>query len=164
MGGVEILRIYLDSTASTLLMGIANRTSEKFLKHYSNTHSLMHFGAKIATKTYAWVHERMLELDNYSSLHTYAGQGHTPFSNMIFESEYTSEFLYDIVCLDEENYLLGDINNDGLINILDVVLIINLILGLSEPTENEVVISDINQDGIINILDIVLLVNMILSD
>ena len=83
---------------------------------------------------------------------------------MIFESEYTSEFLYDIVCLDEENYLLGDINNDGLINILDVVLIINLILGLSEPIENEVVISDINQDGIINILDIVLLVNMILGN
>ena len=36
-------RIYLDSTASTLMMGIAHRTGEKFLQHYSNTHSLMHF-------------------------------------------------------------------------------------------------------------------------
>ena len=59
--GEETRRIYLDSTASTLMMGIAHRTSENFLKHYSNTHSLMHFSAKIATKTYAWVHERMLE-------------------------------------------------------------------------------------------------------
>ena len=58
--GEETRRIYLDSTASTLMMGIAHRTSGKFLKHYSNTHSLMHFSAKIATKTYAWVHERML--------------------------------------------------------------------------------------------------------
>ena len=46
-------RIYLDSTASTLMMGIAQRTGEKFLQHYSNTHSLMHFSAKIATKTYS---------------------------------------------------------------------------------------------------------------
>ena len=41
--GEETRRIYLDSTASTLMMGIAHRTSEKFLKHYSNTHSLLHF-------------------------------------------------------------------------------------------------------------------------
>ena len=54
--GEKTRRIYLDSTASTLMMGIAHRTSEKFLKHYSNTHSLMHFSAKIATKTYKWVH------------------------------------------------------------------------------------------------------------
>ena len=59
--GEETRRIYLDSTASTLMMGIAHRTSEKFLNHYSNTHSLMHFSAKIATKTYAWVHERILD-------------------------------------------------------------------------------------------------------
>ena len=54
--GEKTRRIYLDSTASTLMMGIAHRTSEKFLQHYANTHSLMHFSAKIATKTYAWVH------------------------------------------------------------------------------------------------------------
>ncbi|SVD54048.1 uncharacterized protein METZ01_LOCUS406902, partial [marine metagenome] len=82
----ETRRIYLDSTASTLMMGIAHRTAEKFLKHYSNTHSLMHFSAKIATKTYAWVHERMLEFvkadpEHYTCFFT--GSGTTSGMNRI---------------------------------------------------------------------------------
>jgi len=52
----------------------------------------------------------------------------------------------------------GDINNDYLINILDVVLITNCIL-LNNCDE----CSDINGDGNNNILDIVVLVNMILN-
>ena len=59
--GEKTRRIYLDSTASTLMMGPAYRVASEFLQHYSNTHSLMHFSAKIATKTYNWIHERMLE-------------------------------------------------------------------------------------------------------
>jgi len=62
--GKSSRRIYLDSCASTLMMGIAQRISQKFLKHYSNTHSLMHFSAKIATKTYSWVQNRILEFVN----------------------------------------------------------------------------------------------------
>lgn len=84
--GEETRRIYLDSTASTLMMGIAHRTSEKFLKHYSNTHSLMHFSAKIATKTYAWVHERMLEFVHADSEHYtcfFTGSGTTSGMNRI---------------------------------------------------------------------------------
>ena len=54
-------RIYLDSTASTLMMGTACRSAKQFLNHYSNTHSLLHFSAKIATKTYDWIHRKMLD-------------------------------------------------------------------------------------------------------
>ena len=54
-------RIYLDSTASTLMMGAAYRASENFLAHYSNTHSLLHFSAKISTKTYSWIHDKILQ-------------------------------------------------------------------------------------------------------
>jgi len=59
--GETTRRIYMDSTASTLMMGSAFRAGEKFLKHYSNTHSEMHFGAKIATKSYNWTHQRILD-------------------------------------------------------------------------------------------------------
>tara|TARA_B110000014_G_scaffold260163_1_gene249386 strand:+ start:6865 stop:8388 length:1524 start_codon:yes stop_codon:yes gene_type:complete len=61
VSGESIKRTYLDSTASTLMMGGAYRVASEFLKHYSNTHSVMHFSAKIATKTYNWIHQRMLE-------------------------------------------------------------------------------------------------------
>jgi len=60
----------------------------------------------------------------------------------------------------EENdfTISGDVNNDGIINILDIVQTVSLIL-TSEYEEN----SDLNEDGIVNILDIVQLVNIILS-
>ena len=54
--------------------------------------------------------------------------------------------------------MAGDINSDGEVNILDIVLIATMIL---ENEYNE--IADMNQDGNINVLDIVHLVNIILS-
>jgi cysteine desulfurase / selenocysteine lyase len=59
--GEKTRRVYFDSTASTLMMGPALRTAERFLEHYSNTHSEMHFGAKICTQTYNWVHQKVLD-------------------------------------------------------------------------------------------------------
>ena len=55
VNGKKSRRIYLDTTASSLMMGVAHRASNEFLKHYSNTHSLLHFSAKISTKTYNWI-------------------------------------------------------------------------------------------------------------
>jgi hypothetical protein len=55
---------------------------------------------------------------------------------------------------------LGDINDDNLINILDVVLIVNIILG----AEDNNVCSDYNQDQITDILDVVSLVSIIMGN
>jgi hypothetical protein len=54
----------------------------------------------------------------------------------------------------------GDINSDGIINVLDVILIVNMVLGVDESHS----IADLNNDEIVNILDILILVNMILMD
>ena len=60
--------------------------------------------------------------------------------------------------------LVGDINGDAVINILDVVIVVNIVLGL-QPEENcYLELSDINSDGVLNILDIVLVVNLILGN
>ena len=56
------------------------------------------------------------------------------------------------------NTLNGDINNDGIIDILDIVQLVNVIL-INEYNDT----FDVNEDGIINILDIVQLVNIIVS-
>ncbi len=50
-------------------------------------------------------------------------------------------------------------NNDYVINVLDIVNLINYILGVISPTECEYFISDINGDSNLDILDIVLIVN-----
>jgi hypothetical protein len=57
------------------------------------------------------------------------------------------------------NLLLGDMNSDGSLNVLDIVILANLIL--AGDTSNPA--GDLNQDGSQNILDIVLLVNLILG-
>ena len=54
---------------------------------------------------------------------------------------------------------IGDVNYDNQINVQDVVLLINMIIGNVDPN-NE---ADINQDNQINILDAVLLVSLILE-
>ena len=54
----------------------------------------------------------------------------------------------------------GDINNDNIVNILDVVETVNLILFMSgEYLE----CADMNEDGTINVIDIINLVNTILN-
>ncbi|MFC1784029.1 aminotransferase class V-fold PLP-dependent enzyme [Candidatus Neomarinimicrobiota bacterium] len=58
--GKKTKRIYLDSTASTLMMKAAYNAIESFYNHYSNTHSLLHFSAKTATQNYKWAHDRIL--------------------------------------------------------------------------------------------------------
>ena len=58
------------------------------------------------------------------------------------------------------NKLLGDINDDEKVNIADVILIVNYILGKSDIIETS--IADANQDGILNIIDLVAIINNIL--
>ena len=55
--------------------------------------------------------------------------------------------------------VLGDMNGDSIINILDVILLVNIILG----SDGDTTMGDINMDGSINILDVILLVNVILE-
>ena len=60
------------------------------------------------------------------------------------------------------NFLLGDVNHDGSVNITDVSLTVNHILGNEPPIffqEN----ADFDQDGNINVADITNIVNYILK-
>ena len=59
--------------------------------------------------------------------------------------------------------VVGDVNQDGFVNVLDVVGMLNYILGTLIPSNEQYALSDINQDDNLNILDIVLLVNIILE-
>ena len=59
--------------------------------------------------------------------------------------------------------ILGDVNFDGNLNILDVVNIVNFVMGTLDPTPEQEQAADYNEDGTINVLDIVQIVNAILS-
>ena len=114
----------------------------------------------------------------------YAFIDHNMVVRYMFDSPNVYNFQYDILpsllddlygCTDENasNYvdsagiddgsceysITGDLNSDGQVNILDIVLIANMILS-NEYQES----ADLSNDGVLNILDIVQLVNIILDN
>ena len=58
--------------------------------------------------------------------------------------------------------LYGDVNFDGQLNVTDIVLLVNFVLG-GLLTEEELITADINQDGVLNILDVIQVVSEILG-
>ena len=59
--------------------------------------------------------------------------------------------------------LIGDVNLDDNRNVLDIIIIVNFIIGITEPSNSEFQTSDINFDEQLNVLDIVSLVSLILN-
>ena len=64
----------------------------------------------------------------------------------------------------------GDANGDCAINIVDAVLVVNIILELVEPTQDQIWRTDCDGppgncdgDGIVNIIDVIKVVNLILG-
>jgi len=61
--------------------------------------------------------------------------------------------------LSSEEIPLGDMNNDGILNVIDIVSIVSIIL-FSQYLDS----ADMNFDDIVNILDVIQLMNIILND
>lgn len=59
-------------------------------------------------------------------------------------------------------HMLGDVNHDGFINIYDVTLMIDYILGL-DTTNFHVAEADINNDSFVNIYDVTMIIDIILN-
>ncbi len=59
--------------------------------------------------------------------------------------------------------LYGDLNSDGVVDILDVVTVVSIIMGNTTPDEYQLQAGDVNSDGNIDILDVVSMVSLILG-
>ena len=59
-----------------------------------------------------------------------------------------------------ESCTSGDVINDTILNVLDVVIIVNIALGKLDYIEY----TDLDNDNMVNVLDVVQLVNLILSN
>ena len=70
----------------------------------------------------------------------------------------------DFIVMPAEETDFCDINFDGELNIIDVVLLVSFILENQEPDEYQFICSDINNDNALNVVDIILLVNIILDE
>lgn len=72
--------------------------------------------------------------------------------------------LDEINCSGEPSCTAGDINDDGNVDVLDVVQVVGFIINEdNDPDEQEACAADMNGDGNIDVLDVVQIVNLILN-
>ena len=95
-------------------------------------------------------------------VHTYA-QGGSYEVSLTVTNIYDMESEPHIEMVQLQSSMPGDVNFDSVLNILDVVIVVNYVLGNDTPTSSEFAAADLNGDGILNILDIVTLTNLILE-
>ena len=88
--------------------------------------------------------------------------GNDSFTYNAIHNEYNSEDATISLIINPTNDVpyIGDLNDDGNIDVLDVIILVNHILS---PATVELEGADINNDGQVNILDVVQLVNIILG-
>ena len=93
-------------------------------------------------------------------------------STIVWAERY--DLINNNICLSDSPYYLtflfpntideyNDINQDGLWNVLDILLLVNHIIELNTLTNDQATYADLNNDGFINILDIMNIVIIILT-
>ena len=85
-------------------------------------------------------------------------------SFIVLQSNADSQVMLPVNLLVGEMGLLGDVNQDGIINVLDVVNAVNFVIGQDIPSNYEFWATDINMDGLLNVLDIVQMINLVLDN
>ena len=135
-------------------------------------------GQPYGPDTYTWIHTGGFQsnaqggafrLENGNTLITEATESYIfeidQNGNTVWSYDYpgsnamiprAQKYSYDYF---DNSLSLGDLNEDNIINILDIILTVNIILGTEGYNQN----GDMNQDGVINILDVVNLLNEILG-
>jgi cysteine desulfurase / selenocysteine lyase len=84
--GGSARRIYLDSTASTLRLRVVQDVLDRYQSHYANTHSTLHYAARLSTHEYQWAHAMVLQFTEADPEHWtcfFVGSGATGGINRI---------------------------------------------------------------------------------
>ena len=73
---------------------------------------------------------------------------------------FSQNLISDVIASNYDLVIHGDINDDDIVNVLDVIQLVNIVLNNVDNNE----IADLNTDGLINIVDVILLVNIIINE
>jgi hypothetical protein len=106
----------------------------------------------------------LLSIENISfDISNQTPDGHAAFFDVTFTS--TDDIWQGNFNITINAYcVIGDVNADWDINVLDVISTVNIILNADDdPTELEECSADTNEDGIINILDVIYMINIIIG-
>ena len=114
------------------------------------------------------INEKLDQLGIANETHLEGGEGHEYWGSLNGTWVSGPNVYYDQIKLDSFNFLynyldinpeqmVGDINSDNIVNVLDLIQAVNYILS----NEYEI-IADLNQDGELDVLDIVLYIDLII--
>jgi hypothetical protein len=62
------------------------------------------------------------------------------------------------------NINFGDLNSDSYVNILDVIVTVNSVIGFLDLSSEQLQNADINLDGVVNIIDVLMIVDIVLDN
>jgi len=149
---VEFQTPILNNGSYPLINGEPFGPTDFIWLYQSDFHSLTHSGAfrlpNGNTFITSFEDNRIFEID-YEGIIQWEYSG--DFINVHRAIKYSDSYFND--------FIIGDINQDEEVNILDVILLINMILG-----EISIDLSaDLNSDNVVDILDILQLMNIILN-
>jgi len=88
------------------------------------------------------------------------------FSNEFSDGPYGVDY-FDVAgpfeVLDLNLEAIGDINNDSITNIQDIIMLVQYVLGNNSLSSDQIIIADTNEDSALNVMDIVFLVDYVLN-
>ena len=84
-------------------------------------------------------------------------------ANIILSAGYQENIILPVQMIVNEDGIPGDLNQDSQVNVQDIILCVNFIIGGIEPEGYELWAGDLNTDGIINVLDVIAIINIILE-
>jgi len=66
--------------------------------------------------------------------------------------------------LDLQERICGDANIDGLVDVTDVIVALQILVGKFTPSPDQLSLSDVNQDGTLNVLDTLSILRSVVWD
>jgi len=147
---------HIDNFPSQSVSGYGSNYVSAILSH----NNVLYMGTSTSQDGLYYTHDLQNWYDYSSGLGTYD----LSISSLIASDEYifsvsSNTFKAELI----DSQLSGDINIDGFVDILDIVILLSFILSSDLPTNIEFMAADQNNDGVLDVLDIVLLVDQILS-
>ena len=129
------------NVSSNSFMDCDNLKDITFSKYIKNIG--ISFGYHIGYPSWSWGPESLTKIDGI----TIKG-----YSGTVAET-YAKENGFTFISLGNVENTLGDVNEDGVISILDATEIQKYLASLSNLSDNQIILADFNKDGIISIID-----------
>tara|TARA_Y100001970_G_C14058680_1_gene762993 strand:- start:389 stop:1117 length:729 start_codon:yes stop_codon:yes gene_type:complete len=65
--------------------------------------------------------------------------------------------------IEDSDVQLGDVNFDGAIDVFDIILMVNIVIQVIDPDNDQFLAADVTEDGSVDVFDIISIVNIILD-